>query len=502
MAFDSPLPTPTLTLAIRRLDSSLSAEEIDRQVADLYPYLQSLESIGSLDYIRGKTPEGQEFRQGVYIPHLDAGQIRAVLRKLCHRLETTPQPLCLTLEHEDNILQIEAQDAAAIARYIPLAEKLVSPALVYQGWAEYYARDGELSPVAQASLDLIQQQLEIESEAAEAMVEKALGPYRSRAEKIERYREVYAQQAQYQYPLTDAAKADLRRYAESLGLTHSDTEALEQEYLQPLRDAETEKNQLKTQVTQLQNRVTQLQTPAEAPSQKEFESQLQQANRESYRDLYRQIIQSGLEISVYNQGRLEQAALDRGLSTEEVIQIEKAVSAEYFGAIESSRAGFDYSRLRQLLWQGAWKDADQETERMILQVASTDMRPINRDSILNLPIQDLLTIDQLWAWYGPDQFGFTAQRLVYNSDAIARMPSKFMQAVGWQEGFGDLLKITRRYQELRFTADAPVGHLPTWRWACTSLESNYSVAPNFVDSFFVYLDQHFPALPDGGEPSP
>ena len=85
MAFDSPLPTPTLTLAIRRLDSSLSAEEIDRQVADLYPYLQSLESIGSLDYIRGKIPEEQEFRQGVYIPHLDAGQIRAVLRKLCHR---------------------------------------------------------------------------------------------------------------------------------------------------------------------------------------------------------------------------------------------------------------------------------------------------------------------------------------------------------------------------------------------------------------------------------
>ena len=495
MASDSQRMANTLNFTIQFIDTHLDPAGLTEQVEILRQRLQSLKGIGRLGYVKQTTPDGQTHRQGIHAPVVEASCIRPALGQLCDRLKITPLQTRLQIKHGESILQVNTCEADGVARYIPVVEKMVNPVLIYQGWAEYYAREGEISPVAQANLDLLQHQLDIDPKAADEMVAKALGPYHNREEKLQRYREVLADQVAYCYPLTDEAQAELKRFYESLGLTHADIEPVETQYLETIREAEAKVTELQAEVTRLQDHATTLQAevvPVEVPV--EDEAQRHQANLENYRQVYLQIIQNSLDISEFNQGRLEQARRDWGLSPEEAREIELAVTAQCYGSIASAR-GADYSRLRLLLWQGQWQSADQETERLILQIASEDMRPLNREALIQLPELDLQTIDQLWARHSQHRFGFMAQQAVYQS--IDKMPAGFAQAVGWQEGWGwgDFVKVTKAYQELRFAVDAPRGHLPTWRWACTSLESGYSIDAEFVDGFFVYLEQHFP-LPD------
>ncbi|MEO0824590.1 MAG: GUN4 domain-containing protein [Cyanobacteria bacterium J06642_9] len=499
MAPDLQRMANTLNLTIQFIDAELNPADITEQVEILSQRLLALKGMGRLSYIKQSSPEGHAYRQGIHAPALDASHIRPVLGQLCDRLKVAPLQTRLQVKHGESVMQVNSCDADVIARHIPLVEKLIAPTLIYQGWAEYYAREGEISPVAQANLDLLQHQLDIEPNAAAEMIAKALGPYHNREEKLQRYREVLADQVAYHYPLTEEAQAELKRFYESLNLTHADIEPIETQYLLTVHEAEAKVTQLQAEVTRLQDQTTTLQSASvQMESTEETEAQQHLANLKNYQGVCLQILQNSLDISDFNQGRLEQARRDWHLSPEEAREIEWLVAAECYGSITSER-GADYTRLRSLLWQGKWQEADQETERMILQIASEDMRPISRDTLLYLPETDLKTIDQLWARYSQNRFGLTAQQTVY--EGVDKIPATFLQAVGWQEGWGwgDFVKVTKAYRELRFGVDAPRGHLPTWRWACTSLESGYSIGADFVDSFFVYLAQHFP-LADGYAP--
>ncbi|MBD0264121.1 MAG: GUN4 domain-containing protein, partial [Tolypothrix sp. Co-bin9] len=65
-----------------------------------------------------------------------------------------------------------------------------------------------------------------------------------------------------------------------------------------------------------------------------------------------------------------------------------------------SEKGVDYTKLRDLLAAGKWKDADEETLVVMLKAAGREEESyLDYESIQNFPCTDLRTIDQLWVKY-------------------------------------------------------------------------------------------------------
>ncbi len=110
-----------------------------------------------------------------------------------------------------------------------------------------------------------------------------------------------------------------------------------------------------------------------------------------------------------------------------------------------SSIGVNYTKLRELVGAGKWKEADEETVVIL----------INKN-VENFPCEDLYIINQLWAKYSIGRFGFSLQKRIWNQcehDAY-----QFGDRVGWRRGDSWL-----NYSELTFNNNAVLGHLPSWR---------------------------------------
>jgi hypothetical protein len=122
----------------------------------------------------------------------------------------------------------------------------------------------------------------------------------------------------------------------------------------------------------------------------------------------------------------------------------------------------DYIKLRDLLKAGNWKDADEETRRVILAVTKREqVCYLDTKSIDTFPCEDLRTIDQLWVKYSNDKFGFSVQKRIYQSLGGTRNYNydiwcKFGDKVGWRKWGNKWLY----YRDITFDIKAPEGHLP------------------------------------------
>jgi predicted NACHT family NTPase len=75
-----------------------------------------------------------------------------------------------------------------------------------------------------------------------------------------------------------------------------------------------------------------------------------------------------------------------------------------------------YEQLAYYLAAGKWKEADEETDRLMLQVAGREQQGyLDLDDIRQFPCKDLRTIDQLWVQYSNGHFGFSVQKEIYLS---------------------------------------------------------------------------------------
>ncbi|MDY6939370.1 MAG: serine/threonine-protein kinase [Cyanobacteriota bacterium] len=122
----------------------------------------------------------------------------------------------------------------------------------------------------------------------------------------------------------------------------------------------------------------------------------------------------------------------------------------------SSAVGMDYSRLRDLLVQGKWQEADRETDAILLQVRDRQADgKMTVEDARKFPCRDLRTLDRLWLEHSGGRFGFSVQNRLWRS--VEKDYDRFGDRVGWRSG-GTWLP----YSELKFEATAPEGHLPSW----------------------------------------
>jgi predicted NACHT family NTPase len=132
-----------------------------------------------------------------------------------------------------------------------------------------------------------------------------------------------------------------------------------------------------------------------------------------------------------------------------------------------------YQQLETFLQKGQWKEADEETDRLMLQIVGKEADQwLNKEDIQNFPCEYLRAIDKLWVDYSKGKFGFSVQKKVwmdcggvpgkYDWDVY----KKFADQVGWRRS-GDWLSWRRRseewlsYEELTFLLEGSKhAHLP------------------------------------------
>jgi hypothetical protein len=141
--------------------------------------------------------------------------------------------------------------------------------------------------------------------------------------------------------------------------------------------------------------------------------------------------------------------------------LEKAIIA-----LESTVETSLYQQLETYLKNGQWKEADKETDRLMLQIAGKESDQwLSKEDIQNFPCEDLRAIDKLWVDYSNGKFGFSVQKKIwidcggipggYDWDVY----KKFAGQVGWLRS-GEWLS----YEELTFLLDGSKhAHLPKVR---------------------------------------
>ncbi|MBD2144616.1 GUN4 domain-containing protein, partial [Sphaerospermopsis sp. FACHB-1194] len=130
-----------------------------------------------------------------------------------------------------------------------------------------------------------------------------------------------------------------------------------------------------------------------------------------------------------------------------------------------------YQKLEKLLAARKWKEADEETRRIILTLANRGIPGyLEIDNVLNIPSGDISIIDNLWVKNSNGRFGFSVQKQIYESVGGTttynrQILNRFIDKVGWRTG-ENLLS----YNEITFDIKAPKAHLPffpvgsIWWW--------------------------------------
>ena len=139
----------------------------------------------------------------------------------------------------------------------------------------------------------------------------------------------------------------------------------------------------------------------------------------------------------------------------------------------SPRTGIDYTKLRNLLRENKWSEADIHTYQLIKQVVKSAKLQnkhifIELKTIAEFSCPDIRTVDYLWKKYSKNKFGFSPQQKIWQNvnqkgDFSTQTWRRFATEVGWKKGevasgSGYLL-----YEQLDFEpTNAPAGHLPWW----------------------------------------
>ncbi|NMF66737.1 hypothetical protein DP113_32005 [Brasilonema octagenarum UFV-E1] len=155
----------------------------------------------------------------------------------------------------------------------------------------------------------------------------------------------------------------------------------------------------------------------------------------------------------------------------EIANIPKPISASTPLSSPEPQVEVNYSTLENQLKTLAWKEANDTTVKLMLQLVNRESEGwFTKESLAQLPCEDLKVIDSLWQKYsrykpvfGEEQskFGFSVQKTIF--EEIVRQQgvrnanafNLFAQALEWSGGWGE-----KNYESISYKLDARAGHLP------------------------------------------
>jgi len=154
----------------------------------------------------------------------------------------------------------------------------------------------------------------------------------------------------------------------------------------------------------------------------------------------------------------------------------------------NSSSGIDYQKLHDLLTQRKWKEADEETRRLMLAVTKREKENwLDANSIHNFPCEDLRIIDELWVQSSNGRFGFSVQKKIYQScggtlEYNEETWDKFGEKIGWKKR--KLLGMAGNWlseYDTNYNITAPPGHLPSALRGTTGKSGLSSLASRLAD---------------------
>ena len=130
---------------------------------------------------------------------------------------------------------------------------------------------------------------------------------------------------------------------------------------------------------------------------------------------------------------------------------------------------YRYGKLRDLLAEGKWKEADQQTTKIMLEIAGKGSQDVfTPEAVKTFPCNTIRVIDQLWRKYSNDRFGFSVQLRIYqslggNMDTLIAQNMKFLHSLGERIGWRKNKKWIE-YDHFDFSVPPPVGAFPGEWW--------------------------------------
>lgn len=175
---------------------------------------------------------------------------------------------------------------------------------------------------------------------------------------------------------------------------------------------------------------------------------------------------------------------EQSSQSSEITDTDDAQAAQANSSNDNQPTQADYTQLEELLRDGQWQEADQETENLMLKVADReDEGWLDSDSINAFPCEVLREIDRLWVEYSDGKFGFSVQSQIYfndcNGDPSGAYDEEawlcFAERVGWRVNGAWI-----SYLSVTFSTEAPLAHLPAsprlpFKWLIGDLFSRAAI---------------------------
>ncbi|WP_346290897.1 caspase, EACC1-associated type [Sphaerothrix gracilis] len=371
---------------------------------------------------------------------------------------------------------------------ILIAKAIVGdPELKYRQELQKKIRQGVIRPAARAYLKQRHLRLGIVPERAKELEEEVLKPYREKQKHLETYTETLEAELEYEFPLSEEAIQDLKDLQRILSLRDEDVKITlsnalslkrkeqnnpghgnkSNEFTKPVSTIAFSSKYMEAEKAYMQNNYEKAATAINQLAQEYptdpnvllLRGHIYCYGLQQYKiacEQYKAVLQltSDPEFTDYANSGLTYANQFEDLSGKST---DKPLT-EIEISLESEK-GIDYGHLEELLEQQQWKEADQETAKVMLQAAGrTKEGWLDAESIEQFPCADLRTIDQLWGKYSKGHFGFSVQKEIWlevGGKVDYETEKKLGDRVGWRVK-GQWIS----YDNVTFSTSAQEGHLP------------------------------------------
>ncbi|MBE9137578.1 hypothetical protein IQ254_10195 [Nodosilinea sp. LEGE 07088] len=268
--------------------------------------------------------------------NIPLNRFRVVIRCLENWLDRTKQNNRFEFQLSPaHTITIQTNQAKVLAQILPLGEALLPPEEVYLTQAKDYVNTfGELTPAAKANLLLLRHQLSLSHDEADDLNARAMGPFKSLADKYQHFRkELLA--CKQEMTLDEDFWQVMRDKATNMSLPEADAEFLKAERLHTLRsEAERARQQAEAEVAAEHQRQQQQQQRLINYCQSFEALVVETLNPISLwgpePDAFRRQILAQLSASELNRGRLIQGRDFYHLSSQETDALEKTVLDELY----------------------------------------------------------------------------------------------------------------------------------------------------------------------------
>lgn len=160
------------------------------------------------------------------------------------------------------------------------------------------------------------------------------------------------------------------------------------------------------------------------------------------------------------QQNCEISSLDRGLTTAIPVKEKLESSSQTQNSLVLVRTKSDeYARLRELLENGQYEDADRETWQLMQRISGVHQRGyFEIRDFEDFPTLALQTLDRLWLEASKGRLGLSVQKRIYREED--RQYDRLGARVGWVDSGKWLTSGERIYRP----DILPEGHLPLAMW--------------------------------------